>query len=184
MAEQDAAELTRRFETIRALVMDVDGVLTDGGIVLSSDGSEVKRFHVADGLGIQLARHAGLRVVWLTSRQSAIVERRARELQVSRLIQGAADKAAALGADMREHDLGVDEVAYVGDDLNDLPPMRLCGLRFAPANAAAEVKAEADLLLEKEGGHGAVREMCDLVLKIQGRWLDALTAYLADAVRM
>jgi 3-deoxy-D-manno-octulosonate 8-phosphate phosphatase (KDO 8-P phosphatase) len=177
--EQDTRELAERLRDVRLLAMDVDGVLTDGTVEFADgDAPEVKRFHVADGLGLQLARLAGLTVVWITGRSSECVRRRATELGVERLYENAANKSLPIAELMGALTLTSANIAYMGDDLNDLPAFSLAGLKFAPASAGVEIKALADLVTERAGGNGAVREMCDVILKTQGKWNDALTAYL------
>lgn len=179
MAAPAPPTLTERLAAIRLLAMDVDGVLTDGGILLSGTDPEIKRFHVADGLGIQLALHGGLIVAWISGRASEAVERRAQELGVQHLYQNTANKSAPLAELIGAYSLDSVNVAYVGDDLNDLPAYSLAGVKFATANAVAEIKGLADFITEKAGGEGAVREVCDVVLKGQGKWTEALTQYLA-----
>ena len=159
--------------------MDVDGVLTDGGVIYHSDGSESKRFNIADGLGIQLLIHAGIRVAWICGRESLAVRKRAEELRVTDLFESTGNKSAALAQLMANLGLTQANIGYIGDDLNDLPAFSLAGVKFAPANAVAELKGLADFVMERSGGHGAVREVCDVILKAQGKWNDAVTAYLA-----
>lgn len=160
--------------------MDVDGVLTDGGIILGSGDLEAKRFHIADGLGIRLLIHAGIRVAWISGRQSDAVRKRAAELGVTDLFEESGNKSAALAQLIANYGLTQANIAYVGDDLNDLPAFSLAGVKFAPANAVAEIKALAEFVTEKPGGDGAVREVCDVILKAQGKWNDAVTAYLSE----
>lgn len=168
-----------RLAAIRLLAMDVDGVLTDGSILFTGGGTESKQFHVADGLGIRLALEAGLVVVWISSRMSEAVAQRAAELKVSHLYQNVDNKSKALAELIGAYTLQTDNVAYIGDDLNDLPAYSLAGVKFAPANAVSEIKGIADFVTEKRGGEGAVREVCDVLLKAQGKWNDAVTRYLA-----
>lgn len=175
-------EGTERLAAIRLLAMDVDGVLTDGGIFLTAEG-ESKRFHVADGLGLRLALNGGLIVAWISGRASVVVERRAAELGITHLYQGASNKSAPMAELMGRYTLSAAHVAYVGDDWNDLPAFSVAGVKFAPANAAPEIKALADYVTEREGGSGAVREICDTLLKAQGRWNTALEQYLAGLLQ-
>ncbi len=177
MTQQTTAQ--ERLAAVRLLAMDVDGVLTDGGIVLSGTDEETKRFHVADGLGIQLLLKVGIAVVWISGRTSPVVERRARELGVSQLFQNTPNKSVALARLIEAYTLSPANIAYVGDDLNDLPAFSIAGVKFAPANAIAEIKGLADFVTERRGGDGAVREVCDVILKAQGKWNDAVTQYLA-----
>jgi 3-deoxy-D-manno-octulosonate 8-phosphate phosphatase (KDO 8-P phosphatase) len=159
-----------RASRVRLLVLDVDGVLTDGGILVGAAGDETKRFHVHDGLALVAARGAGLQVAVLSGRASAAVTRRMAELGVAEVHQGVADKAAALDALRARLGLGIAEVAMMGDDLPDLPAMARAGLALAPANAAAEVKRAADWVARRRGGDGAVREAVEMLLKARRAW--------------
>lgn len=172
-----------KLTAVRLIAMDVDGVLTDGGIYLEGAESETKRFHIADGLGIHLAIHAGLVVAWISGRESGVVERRAGELGVTHLYQKTSNKAAVLAELIGKYSLNQANIAYVGDDLNDLPAFSLAGVKFAPANAVTEIKALADFVTEKSGGEGAIREVCDVILKAQGKWNEAVTRYLAQLLQ-
>ena len=156
--------------SIRLLAMDVDGVLTDGRILLDSQGRELKGFHVHDGQGIVLAHRAGLQTAWVSGRSSEAVAQRASELGVSWLYQGIADKGRVLQELLQQTTLSPDAIAYIGDDLGDLAIMRCVGLPIAVADARPEVRACAAWVTHQPGGHGAVREVIDLVLRAQGRW--------------
>ena len=168
-----------KLAAVRLLAMDVDGVLTDGGISFDSAGIESKRFHVADGLGIQLLLYAGIPVAWISGRESAVVAKRAEELGITHLYQNTRNKSVALAELMGRYALTQANIAYVGDDLNDLPAFSIASVKFAPANAIDTIKAHVDFVTEKPGGQGAVREVCDTILKAQGKWNDAVTQYLA-----
>ncbi len=159
-----------RASRVRLLVLDVDGVLTDGGLFISASGEEAKRFHVHDGLALVAARRAGLQIAVLSSRASAAVTRRMAELGVSEVHQGVADKAGALDALRERLGLAVAEVAMMGDDLQDLPAMGRAGLALAPANAAAEVRRAAHWVARRRGGDGAVREAVEMLLKARRAW--------------
>jgi 3-deoxy-D-manno-octulosonate 8-phosphate phosphatase (KDO 8-P phosphatase) len=159
-----------RASRIRLLVLDVDGVLTDGGLVYGASGEEAKRFHVHDGLALVAALRAGLQVAVLSSRASAAVTRRMAELGVAEIHQGVADKAQALDALRERLGLRVAEVAVMGDDLPDLAAMGRAGLALAPANAAAEVKRAAHWVARRRGGEGAVREAIEMLLKARRAW--------------
>ena len=161
---------TPRASRIRLLVLDVDGVLTDGGLFVSASGEEAKRFHVHDGLALVAARKAGLQIAILSSRASAAVTRRMTELGVGEVHQGVTDKAGALDALRERLGLAVGEVAMMGDDLPDLPAMARAGLALAPANAAAEVKRTAHWVARRRGGDGAVREAVEMLLKSRRAW--------------
>ena len=161
---------TPRASRIRLLVLDVDGVLTDGGLFVSASGEEAKRFHVHDGLALVAARKAGLQIAILSARASAAVTRRMTELGVGEVHQGVTDKAGALDALRERLGLAVGEVAMMGDDLPDLPAMAHAGLALAPANAAAEVKRAAHWVARRRGGDGAVREAVEMLLKSRRAW--------------
>lgn len=158
--------------------MDVDGVLTDGSIIWDSAGNESKMFNAQDGLGISLAKCSGLFILWITGRNSTVVEKRAQELKVDLLIQGAKGKAKALKDACNQLGISTYEIAYIGDDLNDLPAISISGLKIAVGNAVEEVKNIADLVLVKEGGKGAVREAIEEILKKQGKYEEACKLFL------
>ena len=161
-------ELKRRAAAVRMLLLDVDGVMTDGGIILAGRDLEVKRFDVQDGMGVTLARAAGLKVGILTGRDCEPVRRRARELQIDELSQGHFWKEEGLDAILAKHGLSDAEVAYVGDDVLDIPVLRRVGLPIAVGNARPEVKAVAAHVTERFGGRGAVREVVDWLLALRG----------------
>jgi 3-deoxy-D-manno-octulosonate 8-phosphate phosphatase (KDO 8-P phosphatase) len=162
---------------IEMLVLDVDGVLTDGRIITHKDGSESKSFHVLDGHGIRMWQRAGLKVAWLSGRQSVATSRRAEELQVSCVVQDCHDKLPALRQLLAEAGVPASHVAYVGDDVMDLPALRHVGLGVAVANAVDEVKAYADYVTARAGGAGAVREVIEYILKGSGRWQKLMERY-------
>jgi len=165
---------------IKLLVLDVDGVLTSGQIIFGRDGELMKKFHAQDGLGITLAHKAGLHIAIITGRESQMVELRSAELAIKDLYQGSMNKTQALAELMAKYNLALDQVAYVGDDLNDLPVMIRVGLPCAVANAAPEVKQYAKLVTKQTGGNGAVREVIEYILKAQGKWENIINAYLQD----
>jgi 3-deoxy-D-manno-octulosonate 8-phosphate phosphatase (KDO 8-P phosphatase) len=161
---------------VRLLLFDVDGVLTDGTLEVHGTGSESKRFHVRDGTALVWAHRAGLLTGLLSGRPSPATAHRARELAVRIVALKAGDKLRAYGDILRKHRLTDAEVAYMGDDLIDLPVLARAGLSAAPADAVAEVTARVDVVTRARGGHGAARELVELVLKAQDRW----TAIEAD----
>jgi 3-deoxy-D-manno-octulosonate 8-phosphate phosphatase (KDO 8-P phosphatase) len=166
-----------RAKIIRVLLMDVDGVLTDGRIWLlsRSDGtaSEIKGFSAYDGAGLKLARAAGLRTGLITGRESAAVSQRARECEIEFVYQGRATKLGSYEEIVRATGASDREVAYVGDDLPDLPLLQRVGFAVAVANAAPEVKRAAHYVTSRSGGEGAVREVIELIVKAQGKWIEA-----------
>jgi 3-deoxy-D-manno-octulosonate 8-phosphate phosphatase (KDO 8-P phosphatase) len=159
-----------RASRIRLLVLDVDGVLTDGGLFYGASGEETKRFHVHDGLALVAARKAGLQIAVLSSRASAAVTRRMTELGVSEVHQGVGDKAGALAALCERLGVPASAVAMMGDDLPDLAAMGRVGLALAPANAVGEVKRAAHWVARRRGGGGAVREAVEMLLKARRAW--------------
>ena len=166
-------------QNVKLIALDVDGTLTDGTLLYSSDGGQAKAFHVADGLGIVMAQAMGLRVAVISGRNSRAVETRMAELKVTDLVQNCGDKATALMQIMAKYDLHPDQTAFVGDDINDLPAFAVAGIKIAVADASETLKAEADWITPRRGGRGAVRDATDEILRRQGRLDEAVAAYLA-----
>ena len=156
--------LIPRLKKIKMLATDVDGVLTDSGMYYSENGDELKKFNTRDGMGLVLLRNAGFIVAIVTSEDTKIVERRAAKLKITDLLQGIRDKVAALEILMKRHNLKWEEVAYIGDDVNDLDVMRHVGFAAAPADATEQNKKLAHYVTKRKGGDGCVREICDIVL--------------------
>jgi 3-deoxy-D-manno-octulosonate 8-phosphate phosphatase (KDO 8-P phosphatase) len=171
MIDTPAREKAR---SVRWLVLDVDGVLTDGRIILDGGEGEWKAFDVRDGQRILLAGREGIRTVFLTGRTSRVVERRAAELGVQRVFQGVRDKGRAMEQFFLEVGARPEETAYLGDDIVDLPALRRAGLAGAVGDAVPEVRAAADWVAAAPGGRGAVREFVEFILVAQGRWESAL----------
>ena len=156
--------LQEKLARVKVLMMDVDGVLTDGGLFYGPDGLAMKRFNVRDGLGIVHVQRAGIRVALITGDDTPITTARAARLSIETVMQGVQDKAAAVAQLIQELGVSPDEVAFVGDDETDLPAFESVGLKVAVADAVESLIAAADVLTEHEGGHGAVREVCDAIL--------------------
>ncbi len=165
---------------IRAILTDVDGVLTDGGITLNNEGIETKTFFVRDGLGIRLWKQAGYEFGLITARTSQIVRLRGAELGIEPVLQGVESKGAAARDAISRWGLEPEQVCYIGDDLTDLPVLRLVGLGVAVADAAPEVRKAAQHVTTLPGGRGAVRELIESILKSQGRWDDAIRRYMEE----
>jgi 3-deoxy-D-manno-octulosonate 8-phosphate phosphatase (KDO 8-P phosphatase) len=169
---------------IRLLGLDVDGVLTDNGVFLGlvdGEAVELKRFDIQDGLGLVLLRSAALPVIWLSGRSSQATATRARELKIDELLQVAGpEKLPAFAGLLERRGIGWEEAAFVGDDLADLQVLRRVGLPIAVANAVAEVKAVASYVTRAPGGHGAVREVAEALLKARGEWSDILRRYFTE----
>ena len=163
---------------IKAIVCDVDGVLTDGRIGYRDDGNEIKFFHVRDGHGIVLALRAGLRVGILSGRRSLANRTRAEELKLSFLYEGCRNKAEGFRTLLAEQGLKPEECMYIGDDVVDMPPMRRAGFPVAVADAVPELDSVAVLRTQHSGGRGAVREAIDILLKGQGKWDSVLAKYM------
>jgi 3-deoxy-D-manno-octulosonate 8-phosphate phosphatase (KDO 8-P phosphatase) len=159
-----------RFARIELLLLDVDGVLTDGRVMYSDAGEEIKAFHVRDGSGIKYWRHSGKRVALLSGRTSPVVNRRAEELGIDLVVQGVSEKLVAFRRILSETGLRAEQVCAVGDDLPDLPVLRQCGLAVAVADAVAEVKTVAAYVTAAPGGRGAAREAIEWLMRGQGSW--------------
>jgi len=160
---------------IRALALDVDGVLTDGGLWWGANGEEWKRFCFADIMGLSLARRAGLKLALISGEDSKVVDRYAGKMQIHHVTKGCRDKAAALRGFAATVGIALAEICFMGDDLNDLPAMSIAGFAAAPANAAHNVRAEADFVAKRPGGNGAVRDLVDALLAAQN--LDPLEIF-------
>lgn len=173
---------------VRLVVLDVDGVLTDGGIYLGAGGSgervEMKRYEITDGLGIHLLQKAGIHVAIVTGRESISVRLRAEELQITECHQdGTATKLPIVRSLVERLGVSWEEVAFVSDDLADIPVLRRVGLAAAVANAVPEVRAIAHWVATRRGGHGAVREFAEQLLRARGEWNQGVAAYLLERER-
>ena len=171
------AELERRAKALTWLLFDVDGVLTDGRLFYGEHGERFKVFDVRDGLAVKLARQAGLKVGLISGRGNAALKRRMEEIQVDELFLAVADKRIVFGDFLARHDIPASQVAFTGDDLPDLPILTTCGLSFAPADAAPDVRARVHRVLTRPGGRGAAREVIETVLRARGEWEEILTGY-------
>jgi 3-deoxy-D-manno-octulosonate 8-phosphate phosphatase (KDO 8-P phosphatase) len=166
-----------RAARIRLLVFDVDGVLTDGVVVMHADGTESKGFHIRDGAAIVWAQRLGIPVALLSARASGATSQRAAQLAIRTVVQGAGNKLQGYEQIVRDAGLPDDQVAFMGDDLLDLPVLARVGLAAAPADAAAEVIEGVHWVSSRPGGRGAVREFIEMVLRAQGRWADVVREY-------
>lgn len=167
-----------KLSDIQLLVLDVDGVLTDGGLIVNADGSESKVFNTLDGHGIRLWKRAELKVAFLSGRTSVPTKVRAQQLDIDFCLQECHDKLSEIEKLLEQLNIKPENVAYVGDDLPDLPVIRYVGFGAAVANAVDEVKKEADFVTAKRGGDGAVREVIEYILKNSGRWEKLVDRYL------
>lgn len=165
---------------IKLLVMDVDGVLTRGEIAIISDGTEMRLFNSQDGVGLMVAHLAGLQTAIITGRATQAVKKRAEEVYITHIVMGTFTKLQPLLELCERLGLSPTEVAYIGDDVPDIPPMKRVGFAVAVANAVNEVKKAAHYVTERNGGEGAVRETVELILKAQGKWEKAVGEFIGD----
>jgi 3-deoxy-D-manno-octulosonate 8-phosphate phosphatase (KDO 8-P phosphatase) len=166
------------FSGIKLLALDVDGVLTDGTLIINADGSESKFFNSLDGHGLRMWQRAGLKVALISGRVSVPTERRAEQLQIEYVFQDCHHKLPVIEKLAGQLGLSPQDIAYVGDDLTDMPVMRYAGFAVAVANAVDEVKQCADYVTTRPGGSGAVREVIEYILKKAGRWQELMQRYL------
>ena len=164
-------------KNIKLVLLDVDGVLTDGRLYYGNSGEELKAFDIQDGLGIKLLQEGGVKVGIITGRRSALLQRRAEELAISPLVQGREDKWLALNEMMENLGVSLEEIAFVGDDLPDLAVIKRVGLGITPANGSHIVASQADWQTKNSGGDGAVREVAELILSAQDKLESILAAY-------
>jgi 3-deoxy-D-manno-octulosonate 8-phosphate phosphatase (KDO 8-P phosphatase) len=170
--------LIERARHIRLLVLDVDGVMTDGQLYFQADGQELKAFSTQDGLGIKLLQRSGVKVAIITGRESPMVSQRAAALGIEHVIQGRDDKLEVLKSLLAQLGMVFSEVAYCGDDFPDLPSIRQVGLGISVPNAPAYIREHAEWVTARRGGDGAVREICDGLLQMQGHWASVLDTFL------
>lgn len=171
----DAAERASR---VRLMIFDVDGVLTDGRLYLTDSGEEMKSFHTLDGHGLKMLRDAGVEIALLTARTSKVVERRAAELGIAHVMQGAADKRAGFAALLARCGHNAGDAGYIGDDLVDLPVLIRCGFAATVPHAPEAVRSRVHYLTRAAGGQGAVRELCEFILSAKGALERAIAPYL------
>lgn len=169
-----AASLGKKAARIRLLLLDVDGVLTDGRIIVDDRGVETKNFHVRDGQGMALLKRGGIEVGWITGRSSKVVRHRAKELGLSLLFQGVQDKLQVYDQIKKKLRLTDAQIAYVGDDIIDLPVLRCAGLAVMVGDGSKDLQSVADYVTRAPGGMGAVREVAELILKAQNKWAGLL----------
>ena len=172
-------ELADKIRAVKLVVFDVDGVLTDGRIIFSNSGEETKLFDVKDGHGIKLLMRSGIDVAIITARESDVVRRRARDLGITHVFQGMKDKKMALEELVKASGVAPDAMAYMGDDIIDLPVLKRVAFSAAVADAVSEVIERVDFVAKRPGGRGAARELAELILKVQGKWDEVMKAYLA-----
>ena len=174
MINSDVLEKARR---VKLLIVDIDGVMTDGRIIYSVYGDELKFFDVQDGFGITLLNRAGIKSVIITAKKSRIVTLRGRDLKVAKTYQGFMDKLIPFNKILRRFKVSPEEICFIGDDLIDMPVLKRVGFAVAVPNAVEEVRDVAHYITSKTGGRGAVREVCDMILKAQDKWSLATSRY-------
>lgn len=160
---------------IKYLVIDVDGTMTDGGVYYDEHGNELKKFCTKDGAGFFAAKRVGIQILVLTGRECGATTRRMTEMKVDHLVQNCRDKVTYLRQFMEDHKIRKEEIGYLGDDLNDIPPMELCGFAGCPADACIEVKERADYVSPIKGGYGAMRDIIEYLLRERGEWEQAVS---------
>jgi len=171
-------EVRLRAEEIRMILLDVDGVFTDGKLYLGNGGEELRAFYVRDGLAIRMGQAAGLTFGIVSGRDSELVERRARELEIEQIHQGIHAKGECLDRIAAESGLNAAQICFVGDDLIDVPALRRAGLAVCPSDGCEETRKFAHYICKNKGGHGAIREVVDLILHASGRWETAMKRFL------
>lgn len=169
-------ELRSRASRVKLMIFDIDGVFTDGSLLFTAEGDAMKSFNSLDGHGVKMLQSAGVQTAIITGRKSGIVAARARELGITHVHQGVSDKTLAFAELLKTTGITADECGYMGDDWPDLAVMRLCGFTAAPANAHAEVLSRVNLTTTLKGGEGAVRDVCDAILRAQGKYDGLLAA--------
>ena len=170
-------KLIAKIRLIRLLVLDVDGVMTDGRIIMDYAGREIKNFDVKDGHGIKVLMRYGIDVILVTGRRSDVVEHRARDLGISEVHQGVTNKLEISDTIIRNRSLNYEHIAFIGDDIVDIPLLRRVGFSAAVADAAEDVRKCVDYVTIRKGGRGAVREVCEVILKAKGEWTDVAKRY-------
>jgi 3-deoxy-D-manno-octulosonate 8-phosphate phosphatase (KDO 8-P phosphatase) len=169
--------IKEKLKGIKMLILDVDGVMTDGGIIMDSKGGELKKFNVRDGHGLKLLQRYGIKVAILTGRKSKVVEYRAKDLEIKDVYQKVFNKKEVFEKILVKHKLSADEVAYMGDDIIDIPVLKRVGFSAAVADAVDVVKKSVDYITKNTGGHGAVREVCEMILEAQDKWKEIAIKY-------
>jgi 3-deoxy-D-manno-octulosonate 8-phosphate phosphatase (KDO 8-P phosphatase) len=174
-------ELVEKAKKIKLLLLDVDGVLTDGRIVYDSRGGDMKFFDVHDGMGVYALKKAGIKTILITAKGSRAIGPRAKDMQVEAVFENISPKTAVLDKILKKYRIATDEVCFVGDDLVDLCLMQSVGFPIAVFNAAPEIKQSASYITVREGGRGAVREVVELILKSQGKWAEIVQSYCSTS---
>lgn len=172
--------IKEKLKKIKMLILDVDGVMTDGLIIMDDTGREIKNFNVRDGHGLKVLQRYGVKVAILTGRKSKVVEHRAKDLEIKYVYQKVYNKKEVFVEILKKHKLSADEVAFVGDDIVDVPVLKMVGFSVAVADALDIVKKSVDYVAKNHGGNGAVREVCEMILKAQKKWPEIAAKYELD----
>jgi 3-deoxy-D-manno-octulosonate 8-phosphate phosphatase (KDO 8-P phosphatase) len=172
--------IKEKLQRIRLLILDVDGVMTDGRIIMDDAGREIKNFNVRDGHGIKILQRCGVKVAILTGRKSKVVEHRAKDLEIKEVYQKVYNKKEVFEKILIKDKLSADTVAFIGDDIVDVPVLKRVGFSVAVADALDVVKKSVDYVAKNKGGNGAVREICEMILQAQGKWPEIVARYDLD----
>lgn len=170
-----------KMKNIRAIILDVDGVLTDGKIILGGGNAELKSFHVQDGMAITIARNCGIKIGFVTNRTSEATEKRAKELKINYLFQGVKDKLSKLREISRSENIPLKNICYVGDDITDIPALQRVGFSATVFDAPKEIKSRVSYVSKNRGGNGAVRDIIETILTCQGKWEKAINSAIKHA---
>jgi len=169
--------ILNKAKKVKLLLLDVDGVLTDGRIIYDSNGRDMKFFDVHDGMGVHLLKKAGIKTILITAKGSRAIKPRARDMGVEKVFENITPKTLVLDKILKKYNVAIDEICFVGDDLVDLCLLKRVGFAIAVCNAAAEIKQNSCYITSREGGRGAVREVAELILKAQGKWQEVVADY-------
>jgi 3-deoxy-D-manno-octulosonate 8-phosphate phosphatase (KDO 8-P phosphatase) len=170
-------KLKEKLKKIKMLILDVDGVMTDGRIIMDDEGRQLKNFDVRDGHGLKIIQRYGINIAILTGRKSEVVNHRAHDLEIKDVYQGALNKKEVFKKILLKHNLEASAVAFMGDDIIDIPVLRQVGFSVAVADAVDVVKKSVAYVTKHKGGHGAVRELCEMILQAQGKWPEIAEKY-------
>jgi 3-deoxy-D-manno-octulosonate 8-phosphate phosphatase (KDO 8-P phosphatase) len=173
-------DITGKLKRIKLLMLDVDGVMTDGGIIMDNEGRELKKFNVRDGHGIKVLQRYGIKIAIITGRKSKVVEYRAKDLEIKDVYQKVFNKKEVFEKILKKYKLAANETAFLGDDIIDIPVLRRVGFSAAVADAVDVVKKSVDYITKNKGGNGAVREVCEMILQAQGKWEEVAAKYEFD----
>jgi 3-deoxy-D-manno-octulosonate 8-phosphate phosphatase (KDO 8-P phosphatase) len=170
-------KIQEKLKNVKMLILDVDGVMTDGRIIMDDEGRQLKNFNVRDGHGLKIIQRYGIKIAILTGRKSEVVNHRASDLEIKDVYQGALNKKEVFKEILVQHKLAAISVAFMGDDIIDIPVLKQVGFSVAVADAVDVVKKNVDYVTKNKGGHGAVREVCEMILQAQGKWPEIAEKY-------